>query len=421
MARIVHICPRYVPALGGVELFFERLSEALAARGDTVSVWTTDASTVRGFTSPEPQRLSPGPERIDGVDVYRYSVRYVPAQRVTRTVAHWLPLGTRWKCDMLRWTPYVPSLTRAAKKRNARVDLVHAAGLPYSSVLYAGVQLARSTGARLVISPFTHMPPPGPKGARMRSAYLSPLNVRLLGRADRLFVQTALEERVLADVGLPSTRQTVVGLGIDPADTAGGNRDRARAGWHVPPDVIVVGHLANKSWDKGTVDLMDAADRLWARGRTFILVLAGPEMASFTYRWAHAVHRDRIVNLPELSDQDRRDFFAGLDVYALPSYVESFGLSPLEAALNGAAVIAYDHGGPGEIFAHDANALLAPAGDLHALEAALDRLVIDGKARARLAAAGRQVALSHPWPRVLATAMGAYDELIEGGHRGRTR
>ena len=386
-----------------------------------MSVWTTDASTVRGFTSPEPRRLSPGPEPINGVDVYRYSVRYLPAQRITRTVAHWLPLGTRWKCDMLRWTPYVPSLTRAAKEPHAPIDLVHAAGLPYSSVLYAGVQLAQSSGARLVISPFTHVPPPGPKGARMRSAYLSPLNVRLLGCADRLFVQTALEKRVLSDAGLPSSRLTVVGLGIDPADTAGGNRARGRAGWHVAADTVAIGHLANKSWDKGTVDLIDAADRLWARGRTFVLVLAGPEMPSFTQRWARAAHRDRIVNLPELSDQDRRDFFAGLDVYALPSYVESFGLSPLEAALNGAAVIAYDHGGPGEIFEHDVNALLAPAGDLEALAAALDRVVIDGQARARLAAAGRQVALRHPWPRVLETAMSIYDELIQGGHREQTR
>ena len=33
MARIVHICPRYAPAAGGVELFFRKISEALARTG----------------------------------------------------------------------------------------------------------------------------------------------------------------------------------------------------------------------------------------------------------------------------------------------------------------------------------------------------------------------------------------------------
>jgi glycosyltransferase involved in cell wall biosynthesis len=246
----------------------------------------------------------------------------------------------------------------------------------------------------------------------MRQAYLSRLNVGLLDRADRLFVQTGLEGRVLSDVGLPSTRQTIVGLGIDPAETGGGDRRRARASWGLAPETIVVGHLGNKSWDKGTVDLIDASERLWSEGRAFTLVLAGPEMPSFTRRLKQAAYPDRVVNLPELSDEARRDFFAGLDIFALPSYVESFGLSPLEAALNGAAVIAYDHGGPGEIFEDGVSALLPPPGNLAELSAALDRLVAEAGTRARLAAAGRQVALTHPWARALAAALAAFDELI---------
>src|ERR1700730_9207490 len=105
MAHIVHVCPRYWPAHGGVELFFAKISEALADRGDSVSVWTTDAVTVQGFTSSSTPRLSPGPELVHLVDVRRFAVRYVPVQRYVRTAAHWLPFGTRWKCDTLRWTP----------------------------------------------------------------------------------------------------------------------------------------------------------------------------------------------------------------------------------------------------------------------------------------------------------------------------
>jgi glycosyltransferase involved in cell wall biosynthesis len=412
MAHIVQVCPRYQPTRGGAELFLARLSEALVARGDHVTVWATDAATVSQFTSSTGLRLAPGPERLNGVEVHRFRVRYVPMQRWTRTAAHALPFGTRWKCDTLRWTPWVPSLTRAASQPNRPVDLVHAAALPYSSVLFAAVRLAERTGAPLVISPFTHVAPPGRHATTMRRAYLSSLNLRLLGRADRLFVQTELERRLLADVGIPEARQVLVGLGVDPQECSGGDRIRARAAWGVPGDAVVVGHLGNKSWDKGTVDLLDAAERLWGTGAMFTLVLVGPEMPSFSRRWERLRFRDRVINLGELSDDEKRDFYAGIDVFALPSYVESFGLSPLEAALNGVAVLAYDHGGPGQLFDHGSSALLAPVADRDALATMLRSLITDRTRRARLAEAARALAARFTWPRALGSALAACDSLL---------
>ena len=241
MANIVHVCPRYFPARGGVELSFIKLSEAAARRGHTVSVWTTDTAAVQGFTVSGGRRLSPGPEPINGVEVRRFPIRYLPAQRYVRTAAHYLPFGTRWKCDTLRWTPWVPALTRAAMHPPGRVDLVHAAGLPYSSLLFAGARLAERTGAPLVMSPFTHVAPPGRVGAGMRRAYLSPLNVRLLLKADRVFVQTELERQALAQVGISTARQTIVGLGVEPSECTGGNRERARRAWHMDDGAVVIG------------------------------------------------------------------------------------------------------------------------------------------------------------------------------------
>jgi glycosyltransferase involved in cell wall biosynthesis len=417
MAQIVHVCPRYSPAHGGVELFFAKISEALAVRGDSVSVWTTDAATVQAFTSPSTHRLSAGPELVRLVDVRRFAVRYVPAQRYLRTAAHWLPFGTRWKCDTLRWTPWVPALTRAASRHSGRVDVVHAAGLPYSSLLFAGIRLAERTGARLIMSPFTHVPPPGPAGARMQRAYLSPLNVRLLLCADRVFVQTELERQALAESGVPAGRQTIVGLGVDAAECTGGSRERGRRTWRVDAGAIVVGHLANKSWDKGTVDLLDAAEQLWDRGASFALILAGPEMPGFTRRWARARFPDRVVNLGELTDAERRDFFAAIDVFALPSYVESFGLAPLEAALNGAAVVAYDHGGPSQIFRHGESALLAPVGNIDALSRSIELLTTSAPERVRLGAAACRLARGYSWKRALDVAIADYDALLQREQR----
>ena len=416
MAHIVHVCPRYLPAHGGVELFFRKLSEELVRQGHAVSVWTTDALTVEAFTSAPEGRLPPN-ETINGVVVRRFPVRYLPAQRYLRTAAHLLPFGTRWKCDTLRWTPWLPSLTREATRRPPPVDLVHAAGLPYSSLLFAGVRLAERTGAALVLSPFTHVAPPGKAGARMRRAYLSPLNLGLMSRAERVFVQTNFERRTLAEAGIAASHLDVVGLGVDAAECTGGDRRRFREAHRLSDDQIVVGHLANKSWDKGTVDLLDAAERVWSRGTRFSLVLAGTEMPSFTRRWDTCRFREQVVNLGTLSDEERRDFYSAIDIFALPSYVESFGISPLEAALNHAAVIAYDHGGPGQIFKDGDNARLIAVGDIEQLAEGLDALICDAAQRQRLAAAGAEVAGTYSWRQVFDRALGAYDVLLRGPAR----
>ncbi|HEX5216139.1 MAG TPA: glycosyltransferase family 4 protein [Vicinamibacterales bacterium] len=411
MARAIHVCPRYAPAHGGVESFFRRLSEHLASRGDDVEVWTTDAATVRAFTAAGDARLPAGLDRLNGVPVRRFPVRYVPLQKYTRTAAHLLPFGEQWKCNTLRWTPWVPSLSQAARRHDRPVDVVHAGPLPYSSLLHAAAVLADRTGAKLIISPFTHVPPPGDTGRRMAQAYLSALNLRLLARATVVCAQTRLERDLLAAAGVAADRLAITGVGVDPADVSGGDRQRARAAWRIGGDVVVVGHLANKSRDKGTFDLLDAAERLWDAGQQFVLVLAGPAMAGYDGRLARSQHRQHVVDLGELSDADRRDFFASIDVFALPSYVESFGISALEAASCGVPVIGYAHGGPREIFQDGVTALLPAVGDVSALTAAIGELTGSADRRTRLRDAALAIVDAHQWPGALGRAGEIYRKL----------
>jgi glycosyltransferase involved in cell wall biosynthesis len=201
------------------------------------------------------------------------------------------------------------------------------------------------------------------------------------------------------------------GVGVDPAECLGGDRQRGRARWQLGAHDIVIGHLANKSWDKGTVDLLDAADALWARGATFRLILAGQEMPSFTRRWQRVTDRDRIVNLPRLDDDEKRDFYASIDLFALPSYVESFGISPLEAALNGVPTVAYAMGGIRELWRDGENAALAEPGSLRELQGKLLLLVSSDTERRRLGRAAADVGARHTWSDAIGRVLVAYDHL----------
>ena len=408
MARLIHICPRYWPARGGVESVFERLSEHFAEAGHHVDVWTTDALTVRGLTARGEPTATPEAEVVRGVHVRRFPARRWPAQRVLRTAAHVLPAGRSWHANTLRWTPWVPALDRECAGAAIEADVVHAAGLPYSSLLLAGERLARRIRARWLVSPFTHVPAPGQAGRLMRRAYLSPFNVALLATADVVFAQTGAEREMLVQAGVPDARVRVLGLGVDVARVAGGDRDGQRRRWGIDSETVVVGHLANKSRDKGTVDLLAAMPSVWARLPGVRVVLAGPTMPSFADHVARQPLDARVIDLGPLDEQGLRDFLSAIDVFAMPSVVESFGLAALEAASAGAAVVVYAHGGPAAIWTDGVDARVVATGDVAALASAIAGVCGDPVVRGRLAEAGSRRAHSFTWGEVLAKADQAY-------------
>ena len=170
------------------------------------------------------------------------------------------------------------------------------------------------------------------------------------------------------------------GLGVESAECTGGDRVAARAAWGVGPTERVVGHLANLSQEKGSVDLLHAVGDLPG----VRLVLAGPEMPNFR----HAPGRDRVTRLGVLTESQKRDFFAGLDVFALPSRTDSFGLVLLEAWANGRPAVVYRAGGPAELVRDGVDGRVVACGDLCELAAACREVTAGmGEAGRRRAAA----------------------------------
>src|SRR5262249_30885120 len=148
--------------------------------------------------------------------------------------------------------------------------------------------------------------------------------------------------------------------------------------------------LANNSEEKGSVDLLRAAQRAWQRAQRFHLVLAGPEMANFRRFWSAYQPLGPVRRLGILSERQKRDFFAGLDVFALPSRSDSFGIVLLEAWANGVPNVGYRAGGVADVIRHEKDGLLVRCRDVEGLADALARLVGDSPFRCRLGGAGRQ-------------------------------
>ena len=411
--KIAHFVQRYPPAVGGSEAYFARLSRYLAKNGNHVSVFTTYAKDLESFWSRQGACVPSGIRVEDGVEIRRYKLARWPGRRWPLKALSLIPHRI-WQCLTMPCNPITWGMWSDAGKSTQSFDVVHATAFPYAWPIACGLRLARRQGVPFLLTPFLHLGDPENANDRTRASYTSPPLLSLLRAADRVFVQTRLEYQEIARHGIPEEKLVLLGMGVDFKECTGGDRDGVRAGWGVNKDEVVVGHLANQSREKGTVDLLQAAERLWRKGRRFRLVLAGPEMSNFRSFWHNFSAGGTVVRLGEIDRQQKRDFFAGIDLFALPSRSDSFGLVLLEAWANGVPNVAYRAGGVAEVIRHEQDGLLARCGNIDELAAHLLHLIEDGPRRRCLGDCGRdRVDREFRWEDKLSRVWDVYEEIVE--------
>jgi len=417
--RVAHFIQRYPPALGGSEAYFARLGTHLTAAGDQVTVFTTAALDLQAFWSWRGARLETGVAREASVTVRRYGLWRWPGRRYLLKALSFLP-HRRLQCLTLPCNPISWRMWRDAGRPEDAFDLVHATAFPYAWPIVCGLRLARRLGVPFLLTPFLHLGDPENPRDSARRAYTTPALLSLVHAADRVFVQTPGERQELLSRGVPAAKLVLQGMGVSAAECTGGDRARVRASWHIKHDAVVIGHLANNSVEKGTVDLLRAAQRLWREGHPCRVVLAGPEMANFQRFWRTYPCAGQVTRLGVLGEAQKRDFFAGVDLFALPSRSDSFGLVLLEAWANGLANVAYRAGGVAEVIRNEKDGLLVRCGDVEGLASALDRLIKSPEMRRSLGEAGRaRTDTEFRWADKLALVRAVYQELLTTEHAGK--
>jgi glycosyltransferase involved in cell wall biosynthesis len=402
--RLAHFIHRYPPALGGSEAYFARLSRWCAAKGDEVAVFTTNARALEAFWSADADLLPAGIDMDGDVQVRRYPLMRFPGRR-------WLLKGLSlvpqraWQCLTLPCNPITPSMWRDAGRAPFAFDAVHASAFPYAFPILCARRLARRLRIPFFITPFLHLGDPNEPQNRTRRGYTQPALRWLLKEADGVFVQTPSERDAALALGVQDKRIFLQGLGVELTECTGGDRTEARRRWNLPDDACVIGHLANQSWEKGTNDLLQALEPLWRRRRPIHLLLAGPQMPNFTRFWESRTRNKRYATEPltscaalghepvrqlgPLTDADKRDFYAAIDVFALPSRSDSFGLVLLEAWANGVPNVVYRAGGIADVVQHERDGLLVPCGSVAGLTAALELLCDDIDSRLDMGLCGQ--------------------------------
>ncbi len=173
---------------------------------------------------------------------------------------------------------------------------------------------------------------------------------------------------------------------------------------------------AGRLWDeaKNVAALEDIAPQLlWP------IYIAGEEKHPDAGTDALAKHAPRVLNrvstsnvhlLGRLYTEELVSWYAHASIYALPARYEPFGLSVLEAALSGCALVLGDIASLREIW-WDA-AVFVPPDDGNATAHAINTLINDSSLRTALAAKARTRALKFTPQRMVAGYLEAYQDLI---------
>lgn len=416
--RVAHFVQRYPPALGGSEAYFARLSRHLAAHGDQVSVFTTTAQALEAFWDVRVPCLSPGVSLDQGVEVRRYPLWRMPGRRYLLKPLSLLP-NRLWQCLTLPCNPIAPHMWADCGLAEQSFDIIHATAFPYAWPIACARRLARRLRVPYVLTPFLHLGDPLDPQDRIRRAYTTPALTFLLREAQRVFVQTESERAAVIGLGIAATNVLLQGMGFDEAECAGGDRHAFRRRCQLADDVVVIGHLANNSVEKGSVDLLQTAQRLWQQGQRFHVVLAGPEMPNFQKFWQAFAPAGNALRLGVLDDRQKRDFFAGIDIFALPSRSDSFGIVLLEAWANAVPCVGYRAGGVADVIHDGADGYLVRCGAIDELAHAFRRLIEDKNLRERMGQSGyARTRHEFQWEDKLEMVRRVYHDLCDLSLRG---
>ena len=205
---------------------------------------------------------------------------------------------------------------------------------------------------------------------------------------------------------------TVVPYGVD--------LQRFRPGEKPPGEVVTIGAVSRLSPEKGIEHLVEAFAFLRKRfGDRVRLRIAGdgPERGDVEA----AIERHDLVASVELAgwlDYDSvPEFLASLDIFALPSTYEGFGVAAVEASACGLPVVASNVHGIPDVVRDGVTGKLVPPADAPALADALVSLVEDAGARRSMGLAGRQYVADHyDWARNARQMELVYERVVTNQH-----
>jgi glycosyltransferase involved in cell wall biosynthesis len=238
---------------------------------------------------------------------------------------------------------------------------------------------------------------------------------RLLAlRADRCVAVSPAVAAYLRDAGLPPRKIELIVNGVAAPSVPRDARARLRRELGIPEHAIVIGSVGRiyDAWKRYS-DLIRAVATLNRSDAHLLIVGDGPDVGALR-ELARSLRLDGTVTLAGHRD-DVGPMYAVMDIFALASDAESFGLVLVEAMFAELPVVATRVGGIRDIVMEDETGFLVSVGQPSELARAIRRLAEDPILRRRFGEAGlARAERSFSSNRYTAEVAGLYRRLVSG-------
>jgi glycosyltransferase involved in cell wall biosynthesis len=284
----------------------------------------------------------------------------------------------------------IPSLAGLARYvRKHRIDIIHGTEKPRDA--FYAVLLGKLTGAKSVVHLHVKW-----------DTWLSPLVKWSIRNADAVIgVSPFVADSAIANGGC---KPECVHVLLNSIDTAGwdpsvdGSAIRAQYG--IPANAPVIGIVARLFKWKGHTELVRALDLVRDRVPDVKLMIVGEDdPRGSVERTLYSVELHQLITQLRLDEHvvftgfrtDVPQVMAALDVFAMPSFEEPFGVVYLEAMAMRKPVVALESGGAVCSIRDGENGYLVPVGSIETLTDRLVTLLQDSALRARMGNRGREM------------------------------
>jgi glycosyltransferase involved in cell wall biosynthesis len=203
----------------------------------------------------------------------------------------------------------------------------------------------------------------------------------------------------LFEIGVPLDKITTIHDGVKIIDTHA-NKISSRHHFGLREDEIVIGAIGYFAPAKGFDLLIRSFAHVFKKYKNVHLLIAGQgvlgdKTVEQSYRSLIKKHGlEQIVHLlGKINPYEA--FYAALDIFALPSRSEAFGLVLADAMQSGLPSVLTSAGGSCEVARHEIEGLVFHSGSVSDLAENLERLIKDTRLRATLGRAARERASTY--------------------------
>lgn len=412
--RLVHVSPRYFPAISGSEFYLQEISEILTRRGHLLTVLCSNALDFNTFGNPKGKVVAESRSIINGVPIYRYPIKYIPGislfpGRSYRTFKKLLKFFISWQfsplsfLELLTNGPFTPHLLLQLMQEIP--DIIHTVCMPYCTNLFA-LLASQLRKVPTVCTPFYHLANP---------RYHHPSSIAFLNRFTRVLTCSNTETRFLMNHGVQRERLRRIHMGIRPDIYRRGRGDQFRKQFRIEEDQKLLLFCGYKNHEKGAITLLRSIPYIVRKNPDCKFIFIGPSTTAFNIEKRKlGLLRAHIINLGVVPyyAQIKLNAFAAHDIYVMPSRTDAYGIAFLEAWINKKPVIGANAGATPEIIRHGTDGLLVPFNSPVNLAKTILRLLANDHEARAMGEAGYEKIQNRTWDRVATRIEEIYQELI---------